>query len=96
LNGTGSRLTGSVSGEGQKIKFSSVKSDQHRLHLVLPVDSLGSTGIVRLSAPVSANVLFGIGEMADGQDLYTGRESDYPVNRLRNQLHQRELVLRNV
>lgn len=70
IEGTESRLTGSVSSEGKIIKFNSVKSDQHRLHLVLSGDSLGSPGIVRLSAPVSADVLYGIGEMADGQFIH--------------------------
>jgi imidazolonepropionase-like amidohydrolase len=65
INGSLSRLSGSVSLGDKKIKISSVKSDQHRLKLVFPGDSLGINGIVRLSAPVSANELFGIGELAD-------------------------------
>jgi imidazolonepropionase-like amidohydrolase len=65
INGTPSRLNGSVSLGDKKVKISSVKSDQHRMQIVFPGDSLGINGIVRLSAPLSANGLFGIGELAD-------------------------------
>ena len=66
IRGTESRLSGSVNRDEKSVSLLSVKADKHRVTVGFRGDTLGVPGIVRLSASVSEQELYGIGEMPDG------------------------------
>ncbi len=69
ISGELNRLSGTWKTGDQEINLASVKLDSERISIVLPGDSLGINGAIRLSAPAAPEVMHGIGELPDGTIL---------------------------
>jgi imidazolonepropionase-like amidohydrolase len=66
IDGNDNRLKGTVARGDQRISLLSVKSDDSRVIMIFP-GMPSPDGIIRLSAAISDNQLYGTGEMADGR-----------------------------
>ncbi len=69
IGGNSAKLKGTVEKENKKISLKSVKYDEHRVNIIFSGDSIGMKGIIRMSAAVSDDELYGIGETPDGNIL---------------------------
>lgn len=67
LKGEIERLSGSLLKDTTKIKLQMVKVEHKRMKLVFPGDSLGITGIIRMTGRIEKKHLFGQGELPNGQ-----------------------------
>lgn len=66
LKGEEDKPAGSLSLQGKELRLASATYSAGRLAMTASSDSIGLPGTLRMSATVSANELFGIGELPDG------------------------------
>lgn len=88
LAGTVARLSGNLSGEGRQIRLNAVSfaEEPRRLRFTFDGDELEMPGLIRVSATVSGNEMFGWGELPDGNRVnWHGERRDTPAEADRQQ-----------
>lgn len=67
IRGSAGSLRGSIHHNDQQVRLTRARYDGQRLHIIFTGDSVGLSGVYRLSANLSENELLGAGELSTGE-----------------------------